>query len=144
MTFPRASIPAARTANFIRMPVRGRSSAAPFRSVAGKPSAGIPFCSAICYQIEHTPTQTDEPLIKIPSQFLPVAVLILVPALVRLMPYILGRLGMGDVHDVTAFLWNFSPVSALFLFGGAKMADRRTAYLVPLAAMLLSDLGIAA
>jgi hypothetical protein len=50
---------------------------------------------------------------------------------------------MGDVHDVTAFLWNFSPVGALFLFGGAKLADRRTAYLVPLAAMLLSDRGIA-
>src|SRR5262249_25802540 len=43
-----------------------------------------------------------------------------------------------------AFRWNFSPVSALFLFGGAKLADRRSAYLVPLAAMLLSDLGIAA
>jgi hypothetical protein len=81
---------------------------------------------------------------KIPSRFLPIAVMVLVPVLVRLMPYILGALGMGDVHDVTAFLWNFSPVGALFLFGGAKLADRRTAYLVPLAAMLLSDLGIAA
>lgn len=79
---------------------------------------------------------------KIPTRFLPVAAMILAPALVRLMPYILGAFGMGDVHDVTAFLWNFSPVSALFLFGGAKLADRRTAYLVPLAAMLLSDLGI--
>jgi hypothetical protein len=81
---------------------------------------------------------------KIPSRVLPIAAMILAPALVRLMPYILDKFGMGDVHDVTAYLWNFSPVSALFLFGGAKLADRRTAYLVPLAAMLLSDLGIAA
>ena len=79
---------------------------------------------------------------KIPTRFLPIAVMILVPAVVRLLPYILGAFGMGDVHDVTAFLWNFSPVSALFLFGGAKLADRRASYLVPLAAMLLSDLGI--
>jgi hypothetical protein len=81
---------------------------------------------------------------KIPSRFLPIAVMILAPALVRLMPYILDKFGMGDVHDVTAYLWNFSPVGALFLFGGARLADRRTAYLVPLAAMLLSDLGIGA
>jgi hypothetical protein len=79
---------------------------------------------------------------KIPSRFLPIAAMILAPALVRLLPYILGALEMGDVHDATAFLWNFSPVSALFLFGGAKLAERRTAYLVPLAAMVVSDLGI--
>jgi len=79
---------------------------------------------------------------KIPSRFLPIAVMILAPAVVRLVPYILGALGMGDVHDVRAFLWNFSPDSALFLFGGAKLAERRSAYLVPLAAMVLSDLGI--
>jgi hypothetical protein len=79
---------------------------------------------------------------KIPSRFLPIAVMILAPAAVRLVPYILGALGMGNVHDATAFLWNFSPLSALFLFGGAKFAERRSAYLVPLAAMVLSDLGI--
>ena len=79
---------------------------------------------------------------KIPSRALPIAALILAAALVRLMPYILGAFGMGDVHDPAAFRWNFSPVSALFLFGGAKLAERRTVYLVPLAAMLLSDLGI--
>jgi Family of unknown function (DUF6580) len=81
---------------------------------------------------------------KIPSRFVPIAIMVLVPALFRLIPYILAALGFGDVHDVSAFRWNFSPVSALFLFGGAKLADRRSAYLVPLAAMLLSDLGIAA
>ncbi len=80
---------------------------------------------------------------RIPSRFLPIAVMIVAPAAVRLMPYILGALGMGDVHDVTAFLWNFSPIAALFLFGGARLADRRAAYLIPLAVMLLSDAGIA-
>lgn len=37
---------------------------------------------------------------------------------------------------------NFSPVVALALFGGAAFADRKLAYLVPLAAMLLADLFI--
>jgi len=35
---------------------------------------------------------------------------------------------------------NFTPVAALALFGGASFARKRTALLVPLAAMFLSDL----
>lgn len=35
---------------------------------------------------------------------------------------------------------NFAPIGALALFGGAQFADKRVAFLVPLAAMLLSDL----
>src|SRR5277367_5714919 len=35
---------------------------------------------------------------------------------------------------------NFSPIGALALFGGAQFADKRLAFLVPLAAMFLSDL----
>jgi hypothetical protein len=35
---------------------------------------------------------------------------------------------------------NFTPVAALALFGGASFSDKRTAFLVPLAALLLSDL----
>jgi hypothetical protein len=35
---------------------------------------------------------------------------------------------------------NFSPIAAVALFGGAHFADRRAAFLVPLAAMFLSDL----
>lgn len=35
---------------------------------------------------------------------------------------------------------NFSPIAALALFGGAKFSDKRLAFLVPLAAMFLSDL----
>jgi ABC-type proline/glycine betaine transport system permease subunit len=37
---------------------------------------------------------------------------------------------------------NFAPIGALALFGGAQFADKRAAFLVPLAAMLLSDLVI--
>ena len=39
---------------------------------------------------------------------------------------------------------NFSPVIAIALFAGAYLADRRWALLVPLAAMLISDLALAA
>ncbi len=35
---------------------------------------------------------------------------------------------------------NFSPIAALALFGGSQFQDKRSAFLVPLAAMLLSDL----
>lgn len=35
---------------------------------------------------------------------------------------------------------NFAPIAAMALFAGAHFADRRATFLVPLAAMLLSDL----
>jgi hypothetical protein len=35
---------------------------------------------------------------------------------------------------------NFTPIAAIALFGGAQFADKRAAFLVPLAAMFLSDL----
>jgi len=35
---------------------------------------------------------------------------------------------------------NFSPIASLALFGGATFASKRAAFLIPLAAMLLSDL----
>jgi hypothetical protein len=37
---------------------------------------------------------------------------------------------------------NFAPIGALALFGGAAFAGKRAAFLVPLVAMLLSDLAI--
>jgi hypothetical protein len=39
-----------------------------------------------------------------------------------------------------ALPYNFTPVEAIALFGGAYFADRRLAFIVPLAAMLLADL----
>lgn len=38
--------------------------------------------------------------------------------------------------------YNFTPLGALALFGGAQFADRRLAFLVPLTALFLSDLCI--
>lgn len=38
--------------------------------------------------------------------------------------------------------YNFTPVEAIALFGGAYFADRRLAFVVPLAAMFLADLVI--
>lgn len=38
--------------------------------------------------------------------------------------------------------WNMTPVAAMALFGGAAFADRRLAFLLPLAAMALSDLAL--
>lgn len=37
---------------------------------------------------------------------------------------------------------NFTPIAALALFGGACFADRRAAFLVPLAGLFLSDLAL--
>jgi len=42
-----------------------------------------------------------------------------------------------------ALPWNFTPVEAIALFGGAYFASRAWALLVPLAAMLVSDLVLA-
>ena len=59
---------------------------------------------------------------------------------VRLAPYAFGA------HDgalgSTTYPWNFSPILALSLFGGALYASRRLVYLVPLATYLLGDVGI--
>ena len=59
---------------------------------------------------------------------------------VRLAPYVFGA------HQVDpgsmAYPWNFSPILALSLFGGALYASRRLVYLVPLATYLLGDVGI--
>jgi hypothetical protein len=60
----------------------------------------------------------------------------------RLVPYVLGRLGVDVSASGHIYPWNFSPVTALCLFGGAHLAQRRSAYLIPLAALLLSDIGI--
>ena len=48
------------------------------------------------------------------------------------------------VHFVPGVLpWNFTPVEAMALFGGAYFADRRLALLMPLVAMALADAAIA-
>ena len=47
------------------------------------------------------------------------------------------------IHFVPGALpYNFTPVEAIALFGGASFSDRRLAFIVPLGAMLLADLVI--
>ncbi len=76
------------------------------------------------------------------SRFLLLAMIIAAAVSVRLIPYVLGAMGLTDVHQFTGFLWNFSPIMALFLFTGARFPERRWAYGAPLAAMLFSDVAI--
>ena len=59
---------------------------------------------------------------------------------VRLGPYVFGA-HHADPGSM-AYPWNFSPILALSLFGGALYASRRLVYLVPLATYLLGDIGI--
>ena len=61
---------------------------------------------------------------KISSKTLFVIVAIVIVALSRLMPHIP----------------NFTPVAAMALFGGAFMANKKSAYLLTFAALLLSDI----
>ena len=61
--------------------------------------------------------------------------------LIAMIAFALGvRLVIFYVPGV--FPYNFTPVEAIALFGGAYFSDRRLAFLVPLAAMFLADLVI--
>lgn len=64
------------------------------------------------------------------------------PRTLILITIIAGAIGVRlFMHFFPGVLpWNFSPVLAVALFGGACFSDRRVAMLVPLAIMLLADL----
>ncbi len=70
--------------------------------------------------------------------------LLLYSVAMRLLPYILFCFGMDIDPETTVYPWNFSPLLAICLFGGAFFSDRRWAFSIPFAAFLLSDLGILA
>jgi hypothetical protein len=74
---------------------------------------------------------------------LPVGMILFCTAM-RLVPYVLQRIGIETTPGVGYFPWNFAPVTAVCLFGGACLADRRMAFIVPLTVLVLSDIGIAA
>jgi Family of unknown function (DUF6580) len=60
-------------------------------------------------------------------------------------PVILGAMILAAaLTRVVPHPWNFSPVEAIALFGGAYFASRSLALVVPLFAMFLSDLALAA
>ncbi len=58
------------------------------------------------------------------TRYLILAGMVLAAAAVRLLPH----------------PWNFTPIGAMALFGGAQFASKRAAFLLPLAALFLSDL----
>lgn len=53
---------------------------------------------------------------------------------------LLGLVIGAAVARVLPHPWNFTPVGALALFGGATFPSRRSAFLVPLLALLLGDI----
>ena len=61
------------------------------------------------------------------SQFIAVTIMIVAAAF--------SRLVTNYFH-----VWNFTPLIAMSLFSGAMINDKRFAFLIPLAAMILSDL----
>ena len=63
---------------------------------------------------------------------------------VRLLPYVMMNCDIQTDPSVLYYPWNFSPLTAVCLFGGAFLADRRMSFLLPLATLFLSDLGILA
>lgn len=60
----------------------------------------------------------------------------------KILPYIFQRMGMDVTNRFEIYPWNFTPIFALCLFGGAVYQSRLNSIWIPLAAMLAGDLGI--
>ncbi len=54
--------------------------------------------------------------------------------------FLVGLMALAVVARLLPHPPNFSPLGALALFGGASLADRRLAFVLPLGVMLMSDL----
>lgn len=63
-------------------------------------------------------------------RFIVLSLLVIVAAASRALPYLLPD------------MWNFSAVGALAIFAGAQFEDKRFAFIMPIAAMAISDLFI--
>ena len=61
---------------------------------------------------------------------------------VRLLPYVLRRVGVDIDPTLMTWPWNFSPALALCLYGGATLPARSWSLLAPFGLYLVSDLGI--
>lgn len=66
---------------------------------------------------------------KTSTQIVFVAILIIITSVLRVMN--------AELH-----YYNFIPVAAIGLFSGSMLRNKRIAYLIPLSAMLLSDIGL--
>ena len=62
--------------------------------------------------------------------------------LVRLSPYLLERFAGFNIEPGSTYPWNFMPVMALCLFGGARFANKLWAWLMPLGAYLIGDFAL--
>jgi len=74
---------------------------------------------------------------RVQLRFAIVLALVACAAGARFVPYL-----VSDDSALKPLLWNFSPVVAIALFGGARFASRWAAFLVPLLIMLISDLAL--
>lgn len=63
---------------------------------------------------------------------------------VRIAPYLADRAGLLPLADFSGSLLSVAPVSAMFLFGGARLKNRGLGLLAPLAALVISDVLIGA
>lgn len=61
---------------------------------------------------------------------------------IKVLPYVLYRMGMDVEQNFTIYPWNFSPIFAVAIFGGAMYKSKTNALWAPLAAMLAGDIGI--
>ena len=71
-----------------------------------------------------------------------VAFILVYTVLVKLLPYVLFQYGMDVEKNFAIYPWNFTPMFAVCLFGGAFYQSRISAVLIPLGLMLIADLGI--
>lgn len=60
----------------------------------------------------------------------------------KVLPYALPLVGVAVDPTLNTYPWNFSPVLAFCLFGGAVLPQRSTSLWAPLLIWLLGDLGI--
>ena len=60
----------------------------------------------------------------------------------KLMPYVLRNCDVQLDPTILYYPWSFSPLTAVCLLSGACLADRRLAFALPLAAMLVGNIGI--
>ncbi len=71
-----------------------------------------------------------------------IAVVFAYTIILKILPYVLYNMGMDVEKNFTIYPWNFSPIFALGMFGGAMYRSKANALWLPVAAIFLADLGI--
>jgi hypothetical protein len=72
------------------------------------------------------------------------AYLMLYTLAIRLIPFALSRFGFRLDTDITVYPWNFSPLLAVCLYGGAFFPRRPTALWMPIVLTAVGDVAILA